>query len=173
MDLSEKILKTPGDIADCYFSPLSGRPLSRPGSNGISKSVFCDMPDPLVLSGTTFVVVEDHPDTRFFISKFLLLQGAIVFPAPDAFEGLQAVREHRPDVVLSDISMPNRDGFELLGDIRALGPENGGSVPVIAMTAFGTTVDRNMTIAAGFKVHLDKPFTPQKLLEVIQSILKD
>jgi CheY-like chemotaxis protein len=68
--------------------------------------------------------------------------------------------------------MPNRDGFELLQDIRSLGPENGGSVPVIAMTAFGRDIDRNRTIAAGFKVHLDKPFTPGKL-EAIHSVLKD
>jgi CheY-like chemotaxis protein len=139
----------------------------------LSEPVFCDMPDPLVLSGTTVVVVEDHPDTRFYICQFLLQQGAKVFPAPDAFEGLQAVKEGRPDIVLTDISMQNRDGFELLQDIRALGPENGGSVPVIAMTALGRVADRNRTIAAGFKVHLDKPFTPEKLLEAIQSVLKD
>jgi CheY-like chemotaxis protein len=59
---------------------------------------------------------------------------------------------------LSDIKLPNRDGFELLRDIRALGPENGGSVPVIAVTAFGRVVDRNRTIAAGFGAHLEKPF---------------
>jgi CheY-like chemotaxis protein len=131
------------------------------------------MPDPPVITGTTVVVVEDHPDTRFYVCQLLLQQGAKVFPAPDAFEGLQAVREHRPDIVLSDIAMPNRDGFELLQDIRALGPENGGSVPVIAMTAFGRDIDRNRTIAAGFKVHLDKPFTPGKLLEAIHSVLKN
>jgi CheY-like chemotaxis protein len=56
---------------------------------------------------------------------------------------------------------------------RVLGPENGGSVPVIAMTALGRVADRNRTIAAGFKVHLEKPFTPKKLLEAIQSVLKD
>ena len=131
------------------------------------------MPDPPVITGTTVVVVEDHADTRFYVCRFLLQQGAKVFPAPDAFEGLQAVREHRPDIVLSDIAMPYRDGFGLLQDIRALGPENGGSVPVIAMTAFGRDIDRTRTIAAGFKVHLDKPFTPAKLLEAIHSVLKD
>jgi CheY-like chemotaxis protein len=131
------------------------------------------MPDSPLLSGTTIIVVEDDPDTRFYISQFLLQQGAKVFPAANGFEGLQAVKERRPDIVLSDIAMPNRDGFELLEDIRALGPENGGSVPVIAMTAFGRVIDRNRAIAAGFKVHLDKPFAPEKLLAAIQLILKD
>jgi CheY-like chemotaxis protein len=82
-------------------------------------------------------------------------------------------RSRRPDIVLSDISLPNRHGFELLRDIRALGPENGGGVPVIAMTALGRMVDRNRTISAGFQRHLDKPFGPEKLLEAILSVPKD
>jgi CheY-like chemotaxis protein len=68
------------------------------------------------------------------------------------------------------IRLPKRDGFELMRDIRALGAENGGNVPVIAMTAYGAARDR--TIAAGFQAHLDKPFDPDQLLEVIKSILR-
>jgi len=98
------------------------------------------------LSGITIVVVEDYPDILFGITQFLTRHGAKVFPRPDAFQGLQAVREHRPDIVLSDIRLPKRDGFELLQDIRALGAENGGNVPVIAMTAVGGFAVRNRTI---------------------------
>ena len=76
-----------------------------------------------------------------------------------------------PSFVLCDIRLPNRDGFELLQDIRALGAENGGNVPVIAMTAFGGFAARDRTIAAGFQAHLDKPFAPDSLLGVIKSIL--
>jgi CheY-like chemotaxis protein len=86
------------------------------------------MPDSPVLSGTTIVVVEDFPDTLFAIVQFLTRRGAKVFPRPDAFQGLQAVREHHPDIVLSDLKLPKRDGFEFLQDIRALGAENGGNV---------------------------------------------
>ena len=99
----------------------------------------------------TILIVEDHADTRFYLTQFLNRQGAKVIASADAFDGLQAVREHRPDVILSDISMPNRDGFEFLREIRALETEDGGSVPVIAMTAFGQIADRNRTIAAGFQ----------------------
>jgi CheY-like chemotaxis protein len=130
------------------------------------------MPRSAILSGITIVVVEDYSDTLFVIAQFLTRHGAKVFPSPDAFEGLQAVREHRPDIVLSDIRLPKRDGFELLRDIRALGAENGGNVPVIAMTAFGGFAGRDRTIAAGFEAHLDKPFAPDSLLEAIKSILK-
>jgi CheY-like chemotaxis protein len=132
------------------------------------------MPQSAILSGTTIVVVEDYyPDTLFGITQFLTRHGAKVFPSPDAFEGLQAVREHRPNIVLSDIRLPKRDGFELLRDIRALDPESGGNVPVIAMTAFGGFVIRARTIAAGFQAHLDKPFVPESLLAAIKSILRN
>jgi CheY-like chemotaxis protein len=92
------------------------------------------MPHSAILSGITIVVVEDYPETLSGISRFLTRHGAKVLPSPDAFEGLQAVREHRPDIVLSDIRLPKRDGFELLQDIRALGAESGGNAPVIAIS---------------------------------------
>src|SRR5258707_14448722 len=153
------------------------RPLSRYPAKPLSqlepkscRSV--NMPHSAVLSGITIVVVEDYSDTLFGIRQFLIRHGANVFPCPDAFEGLQAVREHHPDIVLSDIKLPKRDGFELLRDIRALGAQNGGNVPVIAMTAFGGFAGRYRTIAAGFEAHLVKPFAPDSLLEAIKSILR-
>ena len=92
------------------------------------------------------MVAEDYQDTLIAIAQFLTRYGAKVFSSRDAFEGLQAVRERRPDIVLSDIRLPKRDGFELLRDIRALDAENGGNVPVIAMTAVGGFAVRNRTI---------------------------
>jgi two-component system, chemotaxis family, CheB/CheR fusion protein len=139
-----------------------------------AKSVVevCKMPDSAILSGITIVLVEDYSDTLYAIAQFLTRHRAKVFPSPDASGGLRAVREHRPDIVLSDIRLPKRDGFELLQDIRALGAENGGDVPVIAMTAIGGFAARDRTIAAGFQAHLDKPFDADNLLEAIKSILK-
>jgi DNA-binding response OmpR family regulator len=116
--------------------------------------------------------LKDYPDTLFGIAHFLTRHGAKVFPRPDAFEGLQPVREHRPDIVLSDIRLPKRDGFELLRNIRALGAENGCNEPVIAMTAFGGIAARDRTIAAGIQAHLDKPFAPDSLLAAIKSVLR-
>jgi CheY-like chemotaxis protein len=105
--------------------------------------------------------------------NFCLGKGPKLSLPLNAFEGLQAVSGNRPNIVLLDIKLPDRDGFELLQDIRALGPDNGGDVPVIAMTAFGRTADRNRTVAAGFQAHLVKPFVPTKLLDAIKSVLKD
>src|ERR1700720_3465047 len=109
----------------------------------------------------------------FMSPNFCLGKGPKLSLPLNAFEGLQAVSGNRPNIVLLDIKLPDRDGFELLQDIRALGPDNGGDVPVIAMTAFGRTADRNRTVAADFQAHLVKPFVPTKLLDAIKSVLKD
>ena len=69
--------------------------------------------------------------------------------------------------------MPGMDGFELLREIRALGHNAGGSVPVIAMTAFVTHADRTRILNAGFQARLPKPFSPDKLLETILTVLND
>jgi CheY-like chemotaxis protein len=122
-------------------------------------------------SSLTIVVVEDHDDARRYLGLFLDRLGANVVVARDGFEGLEAVKNSRPNLVVSDISMPGMDGFELLRKIRALGPELGGSVPVIAMTAFLTHADRARLLNAGFQGFLAKPFTPDKLVDVILSVL--
>jgi len=125
------------------------------------------------LSNLTIVVVEDHDDARRYLGIFLDHLGANVVLARNAFEGLEALKNNRPNMVLSDISMPGRDGFELLREIRALGPEAGGSVPVIAMTALVTHADGRRILNAGFQAYLPKPFTPDRLVETILTVLDD
>ena len=125
---------------------------------------------PTRLSNLTIVVVEDHNDTRRFLGIFLGHLGAKVVLAGNAIEGLAAVKTYHPNLVLTDISMPGRDGFGLLSDIRALGPDAGGNVPVIAMTAF---VDRARILNVGFKAFLSKPFSPETLVETILTALND
>jgi CheY-like chemotaxis protein len=127
-------------------------------------------PDPL--SNLTIVVVEDHDDARRYLGLFLDRLGANVVLASNGFEGLEATRKSRPNLVVSDIQMPGMNGFELLREIRAFGSE-GGSVPVIAMTAFVTSADRGRILNAGFQACLPKPFTPDKLAETILTVLND
>src|SRR6516165_7457646 len=95
----------------------------------------------------------------------LVSLGAHVVVGENAFEGQEAVRTYRPNLVLSDILLPGRDGFALLRDIRAPGPDAGGNVPVIAMTALVRHVDRTRVLNACFQAYLPKPFTPDRLLE--------
>jgi CheY-like chemotaxis protein len=125
------------------------------------------------LSNITIVVVDDHDAVRRYVGGFLAQLGANVLVAQNAMEGLEAIKSYRPNLVLSDISMPGRDGFGLLLDIRALGPESGGSVPVIAMTALVSPLDRARILNAGFRACLPKPFSPDKLVEAILKVLDD
>jgi CheY-like chemotaxis protein len=121
------------------------------------------------LQNIKIVVVDDHPDIRLLIARFLSDQGAQVFTAKNAFEGLRLVREIQPHVVLSDLRMPDRNGFELLVDIQDFSRSMGRTIPVIAITAHRHKQEQ--TAAAGFQMHLEKPFTPDQLLATINLAL--
>ena len=128
---------------------------------------------PAPLNDLKIVVVEDHDDARRYLGVFLDGLGANVVVARNAFEGLDAIKNDAPNMVLSDISMPGMDGFELLREIRALGTERAASVPVVAMSAFFTDADRRHLLDAGFKAYLPKPFSPERLVETILTVLNN
>jgi CheY-like chemotaxis protein len=121
------------------------------------------------LRHVTIVIVEDYPDTQIILSNFLTRLGARVIIAGDAATALQAIQQCHPDVVLSDIGLPQKNGFALLKEIRLLEPAD-NHVPVIAMTALGGIVERQRAMAAGFQELLRKPFDPAELLRAIQSV---
>jgi CheY-like chemotaxis protein len=125
------------------------------------------------LRNLTIVVVEDHDDARRYLGLFLDRLGATIVLARNGFEGLEAIKNSRPNLVVSDIQMPGMNGFELLRAIRAFGPDAGGNVPVIAMTAFVTYADRARILNADFQACLQKPFTPDKLAEAIRTVLNN
>jgi CheY-like chemotaxis protein len=126
---------------------------------------------PKPLSDLTIVIVEDHDDTRNSIGSYLDRLGANVIGARNAFEGLEIIKKTHPDLILSDIQMPGGDGFELVREIRLLESDFGGNVPVIAMTAFLKLADRARILNAGFQACLSKPFTPNRLVETILTLL--
>jgi len=124
-------------------------------------------------SHLTIVVVEDHDDARRYLGLFLSELGAKVILASNAFEGLEAIKINRPNLILSDIIMPGRDGYELLREIRALGSNDGGGTPIIAMSGLHAPADRMRIVAAGFQAFLPKPFGPERLVETILKVLAD
>jgi CheY-like chemotaxis protein len=120
----------------------------------------------------TIIVVEDHDDTRRSLALFLRRQlNATVVEAPHASECLGEIKTRRPMLVLSDILMPGCDGFEMLREIRALEKSGEPRIPIIAMTALESKADRKRIFDAGFRAYLQKPFTPDQLIETIRSVL--
>ena len=123
------------------------------------------------LSGVTVLVIDDQADARDLIQRVLAECGAKVITAGTAAEALRAVETERPDVLVSDIGMPDVDGYELLRRVRALGHARGGRVPAIALTAFARSEDRTRALRAGFLVHVSKPVEPAELVATVASVV--
>ena len=85
--------------------------------------------------------------------------------------GAGAVETVRPDLLLSDIGMPERDGYQLMQDVRRLSADRGGKTPAIALTAFARSEDRTRAMVAGYQVHLAKPVEAHELLATVGSLL--
>lgn len=83
---------------------------------------------------------------------------------------MSAMQDFKPDVLVSDIGMPDANGYELIQRVRALAPEEGGAVPAIALTAFARPEDRTRAIAAGFQMHVSKPVEESELLAAVASV---
>ena len=122
------------------------------------------------LAGLVVLVVDDAADARALIKRVLEDCGAEVVTAGTAAEALALVEQRRPHVLVSDIGMPEADGFELLRRVRALGPGRGGRVPAIALTAFARSEDRTRALRAGFLVHVSKPVDPPELVATVASV---
>lgn len=121
----------------------------------------------LNLNGLTILAVDDEPDTREFLKVALEQYGASVTTAASAREALQLLPTVKPDVLLSDIGMPADDGYNLIRQIRALSPEQGGQIPAAALTAYTRESDRLQALACGFQMHVPKPIEPIQLLAVV------
>jgi PAS domain S-box-containing protein len=122
------------------------------------------------LSGIKVLVVDDEPDARELIKRLLSECAAEVLAAATAAEALEMVRRHRPHVLVSDIGMPEVDGFELLRRVRALGDAGGGRLPAIALTAFARSDDRTRALRAGFLVHVSKPVEASELVATVAAV---
>ena len=122
------------------------------------------------LDGLKVLVVEDEPSAREAFMEMLTSLGAQVKTADSAREALEVFQKYRPDVLVSDISMPDEDGYSLIRKIRALRPVLGGTVPAIAVTAHAGAEDVKLALAAGFQSHVAKPVDSLHLANVIASV---
>ena len=120
-----------------------------------------------LLQGVRVLVVDDQDDARALLDTALTAHGASVRTAASADEALAAIDDRLPDVLLSDIGMPHTDGFELIRLLRARPTAAGGAIPAIAITAYASLRDRHDAKAAGFQLHIAKPFEPDEVARAV------
>jgi PAS domain S-box-containing protein len=137
-------------------------PMSRGREEEVAKAARRADANVVSLSGVVVMVVEDDDDTRVMLTQTLAHSGATVIPVASAPAALEALRQHPPHVVVSDIAMPGEDGYSLIAKIR--------DIPVIAVTAFARPEDRERILAAGFVEHLAKPVDTTVMLQKVKTL---
>jgi CheY-like chemotaxis protein len=129
-----------------------------------------DSVPPVSLRGLRVLVVEDDTDSRELIGLILRTGGAEVSSAASGHEALQILEQERPTVVISDIGMPDMDGYSFIKRLRSLPQSAGGATPAIALTAYTRELDRQQATRAGFQRHLPKPVTSLVLLRAVAEL---
>ena len=117
----------------------------------------------------TLLYIEDNADARAVMSEMLRLSGYDVTEAPDGSQALAAVALQRPDAIVMDIGLPDMNGYEVARKIRLLA--NGRDVPIIALTGYGQSGDRDAAAQTGFSAHLVKPVDPDEITRTVEAVL--
>jgi CheY-like chemotaxis protein len=119
------------------------------------------------LDGVRVLIADDAADVRLAVAATLESAGAAVITVGSAEAALVALRSERPDVLVSDLSMPGKGGYWLIGEVRALPPEHGGTTPAAALTALTGPEHRASALGAGFQYHLEKPLGIRDLVGIV------
>jgi signal transduction histidine kinase/ActR/RegA family two-component response regulator len=122
------------------------------------------------LDNVRILVVDDHDDGRMLTTLVLRQTGASVEAVASAREALERLERHRPDVLVTDIGLPDEDGYSLIREIRLRDKEHGGSLPAIALTGYARAEDRARALASGFQAHVSKPVEPAQLIATIADV---
>ena len=122
------------------------------------------------LDGVSVLVCDDEDDARDLVCAVLEHAGARVEMASNAQAALEAVREHHPNVLVSDIGMPIEDGYSLVRRLRALPAGDGRETPAVALTAYASPADVQRALAAGFQKHVAKPVDPDALVSTLAAL---
>ena len=127
------------------------------------------------LAGIRVLLVEDEADARDLATAALAYHGALVTSVSSAAEAIAAIQAASPDalphVLVSDIGMPDADGYEFIQQIRALEPACGGRLPAVAVTGYAAPEDANRALAAGFQLHMSKPIDPTLLVSAVARLI--
>jgi PAS domain S-box-containing protein len=124
------------------------------------------------LRGASILVVDDEPDARELVAKVLELHGAHVTMAASAASALTLLSERRYTALVSDVGMPEHDGYELMRRVRTSGGETLAALPALALTAYAREEDRRLALAAGFNDHVAKPVDPDELAQLLAGLIR-
>jgi diguanylate cyclase len=134
------------------------------GQNGQLSLALTEKSAAVDLRGISVLVLDDQADALELVERVLRSHGARVIMAASANEGISVLQPLKPDVIVSDIGMPDIDGYDFMRQLRMLGKEQGGQIPAIALTAFSRAEDQVRAIQAGYNTYLAKPFNPEELV---------
>ena len=164
-------------FADKLFGDLPSESLeSLENINNVVASESFDAPNktaaPRKLVGVNLLLVEDDADSLELLAFLFESTGATVRTANLAGVAFDKFQENPPDLLISDIGMPDEDGYSLIQKIRRLPPEKGGNVPAIALTAYAKNEDRLKALSKGFQRHIKKPIEPLDLIRQVSEMLE-
>ena len=124
-----------------------------------------------ILEGLRVLVVDDSADTLDLIALILEQYKAQVRTATSVDEALHAIAQVKPDVLISDIGMPDQDGYSLIRQVRILESDGGKQIPAVALTAFAGEEDRTLILNSGFQMHIPKPVEPTELVAIVANMV--
>ncbi|HYW22384.1 MAG TPA: ATP-binding protein [Nodularia sp. (in: cyanobacteria)] len=147
-------------------------PLMQQGTLIASEPIHTPTEAEMPLQGVQILLVDDDLDTREFQAFVLSQSGATVTDVASGLEALQALEQFTPDVLVSDIGMAKMDGYMLMQQIRSRPPNQGGTIPAIALTAYAAEIDQQKALQVGFQTHITKPVDPEELVSAITNLLE-
>jgi len=127
---------------------------------------------PEMLNGLRVLVVDDEADSRDLLMTILTRCGSDVRCSESAAAAMQVFHEWNPDLLVSDIGMPNEDGYELIRKLRKLQSQRARNIPAVALTAYATDEDRLQALSAGFQIHVVKPIEPESFVTSVASVVR-
>ncbi|HKQ65400.1 MAG TPA: ATP-binding protein [Methylomirabilota bacterium] len=124
------------------------------------------------LDGVRVMVLEDDDDTRDLVASILTRAGAVAFASGSARDGAAMAARVRPDVLVCDLAMPDKDGLDLVREIKSWAAEAGVHLPALALSAYARTEDRDRALAAGFDIYVSKPVDPSELVRAVVRLVR-
>jgi CheY-like chemotaxis protein len=123
------------------------------------------------LTSVRVILVDDDPDTRDVLTTVLSGVGAEVVAVDSAAQALAHIETRPPDIIIADVGMPDEDGYAFIQKVRRNAADRGGLAPAIALTAYARKEDRERALAAGYQLHVSKPFNPGIVVEAVARLI--